>query len=66
MVVVYVDDIIFASDLHLITSEFEEYMKAKFEISMLGELSYFLGFHIVQTTQGIFCFASKVSQGSAK
>lgn len=47
MVVVYVDDITFSSDPNLLTNEFAVDMKAKFEMSMHEEISYFLRFHIM-------------------
>jgi hypothetical protein len=34
--------------------EFSEEMKQEFEMSMIGELSYFLGLQVKQTTEGIF------------
>lgn len=43
VVVIYVDDIIFASDSDLLNNKFVVDMKAEFEMSMLGEISYFLG-----------------------
>lgn len=58
MVVVYVDDIIFSSDAYLLISEFEADMKVEFEMYMLGELSYFLVFQIMQTPKRI-----SISQG---
>jgi len=44
VVVLYVDDIIFASDSNLLVNEFATNMKAEFEMSILGELSYFFRF----------------------
>lgn len=46
IVVVYVDDIIFGIDSTDFCSEFPEVMKSKFEMSMLGELSFFLGLQV--------------------
>ena len=40
---VYVDDIVFGSTIDHLTHEFSEEMKREFEISMVGELNYFLG-----------------------
>ena len=39
IVIVNVDDLIFGSD----NNKFVDYMKNELEISMMGELSYFLG-----------------------
>jgi len=41
---VYVDDIIFVRDTDKMRKEFAEEMQKEFEMSMLGELSFFLGF----------------------
>jgi len=54
LVQIYVDDIIFGSTDSNLTKEFEELMKSKFEMSMMGKLNYFLGLSIKQTSEGIF------------
>lgn len=54
IVVVYVDDIMFDSNNADFCFEFPEIMKSKFEMSMLGELSFFLGLQIAQLKKGIF------------
>ena len=54
VVVVYVDDIIFSSGSNSLTCQFAAHMKAKFEMSMLGKLSYFLGLWIAQSSKVIF------------
>ena len=50
----YVDDIIFGSTNKAFNNEFAKLMTDKFEMSMMGELEYFLGFHIKQLRQGTF------------
>ena len=40
---VYVDDIVFGSTCDLLVHDFSELMKSEFEMSMMGELTYFLG-----------------------
>jgi hypothetical protein len=45
IIVVYVDDIIFGSNVHRMSQKFAKEMQ-KFEMTMLGELSFFLGLHI--------------------
>ncbi|GJW57603.1 retrovirus-related pol polyprotein from transposon TNT 1-94 [Tanacetum coccineum] len=45
---VFVDDIIFGSRNYKLCKQFEKQMTNKFEISMMGELTYFLGFQIKQ------------------
>ena len=57
---IYVDDIIFRSTNQDFCDEFEfgKMMDNEFEMSMIGELSYFLGLQIKQLKNGTF-----VSQG---
>ena len=55
---IYVDDIIFGSTNQEFCEKFGKMMANEFEISMIGELSYFLGLQIKQLKNGTF-----VSQG---
>jgi hypothetical protein len=55
---IYVEDIIFGSTNQDFIEEFGKMMANEFEISMIGELSYFLGLQIKQLKNGTF-----VSQG---
>jgi hypothetical protein len=43
---IYVDDIIFGSTNQSFCDEFSKIMIDRFEISMMGELNFFLGFQI--------------------
>ena len=43
---VYVDDIIFGSDDNTLNQQFALDMQKEFEMSLLGELTYFLGLQI--------------------
>ena len=43
---VYVDDIIFGSDDNTLSQQFAPDMQKEFEMSLLGELTYFLGLQI--------------------
>lgn len=43
LVQVYVDDIIFGSNNNSMCEEFVAAMQGEFEMSMIGELTYFLG-----------------------
>jgi hypothetical protein len=43
VVIVYVDDIIFGSNLTTLSRKFATKMQEEFEMSMLGELLFFLG-----------------------
>ena len=51
---IYVDDIIFGSTANDKLTEFVEQMKKEFEMSMVGELNYFLGLQVKQSNDGIF------------
>ena len=51
---VYVDDIIFGSDDDSMSQQFSKDMHKEFEMSLLGELTFFLGLQISQRTEGIF------------
>jgi hypothetical protein len=51
---VYVDDIIFGSTNEEYCKEFGELMSKEFEMSMIGELTFFLGFQVKQMREGIF------------
>ena len=46
IVIVYVDDIIFGSNLQVVSVNFAFEMKKEFEMSMLGELAFFLGLQV--------------------
>ena len=59
IIVVYVDYIIFRSNLQILSVEFASKMKKEFEMSMLGELTFFLGLQVYQTNEGIFISQTK-------
>ncbi|GKA81927.1 putative ribonuclease H-like domain-containing protein [Tanacetum coccineum] len=48
---VYVDDIIFGSTKKEISTEFEKLMHDKFQMSSMGELSFFLGLQVVSVME---------------
>ncbi|XP_052621360.1 uncharacterized mitochondrial protein AtMg00810-like [Lactuca sativa] len=54
IVQIYVDDIIFGSTDESLSVKFADLMKNKFEMSMIGEMTTFLGLQIKQSTDGIF------------
>jgi hypothetical protein len=56
---VYVDDIIFGSDDDRLSQKFAKDMQNEFEMSLLGEISLFLGLQICQSNQGIFISQTK-------
>ena len=59
IVEVYVDDIIFGSDEEKMSKDFARRIQQEFEMSLLGELDFFLGLQIVQSKKGIFIHQSK-------
>jgi hypothetical protein len=59
---VYVDDIIFGSTNDYHCKEFGELMSKEFEMSMIGELTYFLGFQVKQMKDGNFLSQREVYQ----
>jgi len=48
LVQVYVDDVIFGSNNNTLCEEFVATMQVEFEMSMMGELTYFLGLQVKQ------------------
>ncbi|GJS20878.1 putative ribonuclease H-like domain-containing protein [Tanacetum coccineum] len=56
---VYVDDIIFESTKKSLCVEFEQMMHKKFQISSMGELTFFLGLQVMQRDNGIFISQDK-------
>ncbi|GKC11617.1 retrovirus-related pol polyprotein from transposon TNT 1-94 [Tanacetum coccineum] len=59
IVQIYVDDIIFGSTCQDMCDEFSKIMHDEFEMSMMGELNFFLGLQIKQMEYGIFFNQSK-------
>ncbi|GJX30632.1 putative ribonuclease H-like domain-containing protein [Tanacetum coccineum] len=62
LVQVYVDDIIFGSTKQAWCDEFEALMKGEFEMSAMGELTFFLGLQVQQRPDGIFINQDKYVQ----
>ena len=63
---VYVDDIIFGSSNSSFNVEFEKLMTDRFEMSMMGELTFFLGIEIKQLRGGMFISQAKYVQDMLK
>jgi len=59
LVQIYVDDIIFGATNDSLCKEFVAAMQEEFEMSMMGELSFFLGLQVKQTKDGIVLCQSK-------
>ena len=56
---IYVDDIIFGSTNDELCEWFSKCMHSEFDMSMMGELNYFLGLQIKQTQDGIYVHQTK-------
>nr|GEY48999.1 hypothetical protein [Tanacetum cinerariifolium] len=59
LVQVYVDDITFGSTNKELCKAFEKLMKNKFQMSFMGELTFFLGLQVKQKDDGIFISQDK-------
>ncbi|GJZ36596.1 DNA-directed DNA polymerase [Tanacetum coccineum] len=59
LVQVYVDVIIFGSTKKSLCIEFEKMMHKKFQVSSMGELTFFLGLQVKQKEDGIFISQDK-------
>ncbi|GJY05597.1 retrovirus-related pol polyprotein from transposon TNT 1-94, partial [Tanacetum coccineum] len=59
LVQIYVDDIIFASTDHNACNKFSNEMSSKFQMSMMGQMSFFLGLQVSQSPGGIFINQAK-------
>ncbi|GJT90755.1 retrovirus-related pol polyprotein from transposon TNT 1-94 [Tanacetum coccineum] len=59
LVQIYVDDIIFGSTNPKFSKRFEKLMHGRFEMSLMGEMKFFLGLQIHQSPRGIFINQAK-------
>ena len=66
IVKIYVDDIIFSATNHFLCEEFSKLMQGEFEMSMMGELKFFLGLQIKQCKDGIFINQTKYARNILK
>jgi hypothetical protein len=66
IVQVYVDDIVFGGSSHSLVARFAEDMSKEFEISMMGELQFFLGLQIKQAKEGTFVHQAKYTKDILK
>nr|GEY25436.1 retrotransposon protein, putative, unclassified [Tanacetum cinerariifolium] len=66
LVQTYVDDIIFAFTNTAMCNKFANLMTTKFKMSMIGKMSFFLGFQISQSPKGIFLNQSKYASEIVK
>jgi hypothetical protein len=63
---IYVDDIIFGSTNQSFCDEFSKIMTDRFEMLMMGELKFFLGFQIKQFEDGSFISQTKYTHDILK
>ncbi|KAL8133942.1 hypothetical protein AgCh_009127 [Apium graveolens] len=66
LVQIYVDDIIFGSTNQTLCDKFSKLMQSRYQMSMMGEMSYFLGLQIKQTDNGIYINQSKYTRDLLK
>ncbi|GJW16724.1 putative ribonuclease H-like domain-containing protein [Tanacetum coccineum] len=59
LVQVYVDDIIFGTTIKSLCTNFEQIMHKRFQMSSMGELTFFLGLQVKQKDNGIFISQDK-------
>jgi len=62
VVQIYIDDIIFDSSNASLCKEFSKLMQDEFEMSMMGELKFFLGIRINQCNDGVYVHQSNYTK----
>ncbi|GKB85811.1 retrovirus-related pol polyprotein from transposon TNT 1-94 [Tanacetum coccineum] len=63
LVQIYADDIIFGSINLKFSKRFEKLMHSRFEMSLMGEMKYFLGLPIHQSLRDVLMLAKSTSRG---
>jgi uncharacterized membrane protein YciS (DUF1049 family) len=66
LVQIYVVDIIFGGSSHTLVSRFHEMMESEFHMSMMEELTFFLGIQVKQMKQGTFVHQVKYTKDIRK
>jgi hypothetical protein len=66
LVQIYMDDIIFGASSHSLVSSFQEMMESEFQMSMMGELTFFLGIQVKQIKQFTFVHQAKYTKDLMK
>jgi hypothetical protein len=61
-----VDDIIFGGSFHSLVSSFQAIMENEFQMSMMGELTFFLGIQVKQTKDDTFVHQVKYTKDLIK
>jgi hypothetical protein len=66
LIQIYVDDIIFGGSSHVLVSSFQEMIEKEFQMSMMGELTFFLGIQVKRTKQGTFVHQARYTKDLMK
>jgi hypothetical protein len=66
LIQIYVDDIIFGGSSHTLVSIFLEMIESEFQMSMMGELTFFLRIQVKQMKQGTFVHQAKYTKDLMK
>jgi isopentenyldiphosphate isomerase len=59
LIQIYMDDIIFGGSSHTLVSSLQGMMKNEFQMSIMRELTFFLGIQVKQMKQGTFVYQAK-------
>jgi transposase InsO family protein len=62
IVCLYVDDLIFTGNDHMLFAQFKNSMMTTFDMTDLGRMRFFLGIEVLQRTDGIFISQRKYAQ----
>ena len=62
IVQIYVDDIIFGAINESLCKDFSDLMQSEFEMSMMGELKFFMGLQVTQEKEGIYIHQQKYTK----
>ena len=62
---IYADDIVFGSTNDTLAKSFTDEIKKMFEMSMVSEITYFLGLQVKQTDKGIYINQAKYVSGTS-
>ncbi|XP_062202086.1 uncharacterized mitochondrial protein AtMg00810-like [Phragmites australis] len=63
---IYVDDIVFGGSSHALVLKFAETISKEFDMSMIGEINFFLGLQIKQYKQDTFVYQTKYTKNLLK
>jgi hypothetical protein len=66
LVQIYVNDIIFSGSSNTLVSRFQKMIESEFQMSMMGELTFFLAIQVKQMKQGTFVHQAKYTKDLIK